>query len=51
MDLRDKNGQMKRPMTTAEYFNEVCKVLKEKGLMPENFLDYTLATMGKGVQE
>ena len=32
MDLKDGNGQMKRPMTTAEYFNEVCKILKEKGL-------------------
>lgn len=44
MDLRDGNGQMKRPMTTAEYFNKVCKILKEKGVMPQNFLDYSLAT-------
>ena len=44
MDLRDANGQLKRPMTTTEYFNEVCKILNDKGLMPENFLDYTLAT-------
>lgn len=43
MDLRDSNGQLKRPMTTAEYFSEVCKILKEKGLMPEKFLDYSLA--------
>lgn len=44
MDLRNVDGQLKRPMTTVEYFNEVCNILKEKRLMPENFLDYTLAT-------
>ena len=34
---------MKRPMTTAELFDKICAILKEKGKMPE-ILDYGLAT-------
>lgn len=33
----------KRPMTTGELFDAICKILKEKGKMP-NILDYGLAT-------
>ena len=33
----------KRPMTTGELFDVICKILKEKGKMP-NILDYGLAT-------
>lgn len=34
---------MKRPMTTAELFNEICSILKEKSKLPD-ILDYGLAT-------
>lgn len=34
---------MKRPMTTAELFNKICSILKEKNKMPD-ILDYGLAT-------
>lgn len=34
---------MKRPMTTAEYFEKICAVLREKDRMPDNLLDYALA--------
>ena len=34
---------MKKPMTTEEYFDKVCGILKEKGMMPD-ILDYGLAT-------
>ena len=33
----------KKPMTTAELFNKICSILKEKGKLP-NILDYHLAT-------
>lgn len=33
---------MNKPMTTADLFNKVCDILKEKGLFPE-ILDYALA--------
>ena len=33
---------MKRPMTTAELFEKICAILKEKGKMPD-ILDYGLA--------
>ncbi len=33
----------KRPMTTEELFDTICKILKEKGKMPD-ILDYGLAT-------
>ena len=33
---------MKRPMTTEEFFNKICGVLKERGMMPD-ILDYALA--------
>lgn len=32
---------MDKPMTTADLFNKVCDILKEKGLFPE-ILDYAL---------
>lgn len=32
---------MKRPMTTAELFDRICEILKEKGRMPE-ILNYSL---------
>ena len=34
---------LKKPMTTEEYFNKVCEILKEKDMMPD-ILDYGLAT-------
>lgn len=34
---------MKNPMTTEEYFNKICGILKEKGMMPD-ILDYGLPT-------
>ena len=34
---------MNKPMTTEEYFNRICRILKEKGMMPD-ILDYGLAT-------
>lgn len=34
---------MNKPMTTEEYFDKVCEILKEKGVMPD-ILDYGLAT-------
>lgn len=33
----------KRPMTTRELFDAICKILKEKGKLPD-ILDYGLAT-------
>lgn len=33
----------KKPMTTEEFFNKICEILKEKELMPD-ILDYALAT-------
>ena len=33
---------MNKPMTTADLFNKVCDILKEKGLFPK-ILDYALA--------
>lgn len=33
----------KRPMTTGELFDAICKILKEKGKLPD-ILDYGLAT-------
>ena len=37
-----KNKQtLKKPMTTEEFFNKICDILKEKDLMP-NILDYAL---------
>lgn len=41
----DNNGKKKKemPMTTAELFNRICNVLKDKGLMPD-ILDYGLET-------
>lgn len=39
-----KNKQtLKKPMTTEEFFNKICSILKEKDLMP-GILDYALAT-------
>ncbi len=32
----------KKPITTAEYFDLICKLLDEKGLMPNDILDYRL---------
>lgn len=34
---------MDRPMTTAEFFNSICGILKEKGMMPD-ILDDAWAT-------
>ncbi len=34
---------LKKPMTTEEYFQKVCGILKEKGMLPD-ILDYGLAT-------
>lgn len=34
---------MKRPMTTEEFFDRICGILREKGMMPD-ILDYALAT-------
>lgn len=34
---------MNKPMTTEEYFDKVCGILKEKDMMPD-ILDYGLAT-------
>lgn len=33
---------MNKPMTTAELFDKICNILKEKGLYPD-ILDYALA--------
>jgi hypothetical protein len=35
-------GAITKPMTTAEFFDKVCEILKENGQMPE-LLDYGLA--------
>lgn len=35
---------MKRPMTTKEYFETICKRLSETKKLPENILDYSLPT-------
>lgn len=35
---------MKKPITTEEYFNLICGILREKGLIPGDILDYSLAT-------
>ena len=35
---------MKRPMTTKEYFETICKRLSETKKLPENILDYSLQT-------
>lgn len=42
-----KNGRraMKKPLTAAEYFDLICNRLVEKGLMPDEILDYRLSTM------
>lgn len=32
-----------RPLTTAEHFHLICSILREKGLMPDDILDYALA--------
>lgn len=40
---KDNRNPLKRPMTTEEFFNKICDILKEKDLMP-NILDYALAT-------
>lgn len=32
----------KKPITTAEYFDLICKLLEDKGLMPDDILDYRL---------
>lgn len=34
---------MKKPMTTEEFFNRICGILKEKGKLPD-ILDYGLAS-------
>ncbi|MCD8013862.1 MAG: hypothetical protein LUG99_11935 [Lachnospiraceae bacterium] len=34
---------MKRPMTTAEYFDLICGNLRKKNRMPDDMLDYALA--------
>ena len=34
---------LKKPMTTEEFFDKMCEILKEKGMMPD-ILDYALAT-------
>lgn len=44
--IDDKNAGkpvIRRPITTEEYFNKICSILKEKALMPD-ILDYALAT-------
>ncbi len=38
-----KQNTRKKPMTTAEFFNTICDILKEKGKWPD-ILDYALAT-------
>jgi len=35
---------MKRPITTAEYFNLICDTLRRKKQMPDEMLDYALPT-------
>ena len=42
-EKNDMKSMRKRPMTTGELFDAICKILKEKGKMP-NILDYGLAT-------
>lgn len=44
--MSEENGDkstLTRPMTTEEFFNKICDILKEKELMPD-ILDYALAT-------
>ena len=41
-EKRDKPA-LKRPMTTEEFFNKICDILRQKGLMPD-ILDYALPT-------
>ena len=44
--MNEENGgkpALTRPMTTEEYFNKICDILKQKNLMPD-IMDYALAT-------
>lgn len=44
--MNEENGDkstLTRPMTTEEFFDRICGILKEKELMPD-ILDYALAT-------
>lgn len=38
-----ESGFAERPLTTAEHFQLVCNILRDKGLMPDDILDYALA--------
>lgn len=40
---KNSRNTLKKPMTTEEFFNKICSILKEKNLMPD-ILDYALAT-------
>lgn len=40
--LRRRRLEMERPMTTKEFFNKICRILKEKGRLPD-ILDYGVA--------
>ncbi|MCM1219772.1 MAG: hypothetical protein NC548_35265 [Lachnospiraceae bacterium] len=40
---KNSRNALKKPMTTEEFFNKICSILKEKNLMPD-ILDYALAT-------
>lgn len=41
-----KNKKAARPMTTKEYFYTICGIMREKGKMPEDILDYSLPYTG-----
>ncbi len=42
--MMDKDsGVAERPLTTAEHFQLVCNILRDKGLMSDDILDYALA--------
>ncbi|MCD7834323.1 MAG: hypothetical protein LUH00_10120 [Lachnospiraceae bacterium] len=34
---------MQKPITTTEYFNLICAILRENGQMPDDILDYAAA--------
>lgn len=46
-DSMEKRGNRKkekitRPMTTVEYFYTICSIMRRKGKMPDDILDYSL---------
>lgn len=44
MDLKKQSKKQIRPITTAELFSKICGILEDGGRMPDDILDYRLAT-------